>query len=101
LILFYCTIAFVESQLNCPRFGALSEWNPTQQEKDSTGQQDSKELRAYQKAFIKARREAQFLFDDESGIHKLLEQIHHNAMGVIGYTRDLAPKIGGCRDDRD
>jgi hypothetical protein len=74
---------------------ALSEWNPTQQEKDSTGMQDSKELRDYQRAFIKASREAQFLFDDESGIHKLLEQIHHDAIGVIGYKRDFAPKVAG------
>lgn len=41
-------------------------------------------------AFIKASREAQFLFDDASGIHKLLEQVHSDSIGVIGYKRDIA-----------
>jgi hypothetical protein len=41
-------------------------------------------------AFIKASREAQFLFDDASGIHKLLEQAHSDSVWVIGYKRDIA-----------
>jgi hypothetical protein len=77
---------------------ALSTWNPTQNEKDSTDLQDSRELWDYQRAFIKASREAQFLFEDESGIHKLLECIHSDGMGIIGFKRDLAPKIAGMHE---
>src|ERR1700691_607728 len=57
-------------------YQALLEWNPTGSEKTSTSLQDSPELRAMQRAFIKASREAQFLFDDDSGIHRRLEQMH-------------------------
>jgi len=73
---------------------AMSEWSPTQREKDSAGLQDSRELRDCQKAFIKATREAKFLFDDKSGIQMLLEQMHSDAIGIIGYKRDLVPKLG-------
>lgn len=70
----------------------LSVWNPTQKEIELTNLSDSPELRIYQKNFIKAHREAQFLFDDESGILNLLETMHADSIAVIGYRRDLAPK---------
>jgi hypothetical protein len=69
---------------------ALSDWKPTDNERHSTTLQDSPELRTAQIAFIKASREAQFLFDDASGIHKLLEQVHSDSIGVVGYKRDIA-----------
>jgi hypothetical protein len=53
---------------------------------------DSPELRSAQKAFIKASREALFLFDDSSGIQKQLEQMHEDTIFWIGYKRDCAGK---------
>lgn len=77
-------------------YHALSEWGrPTDSEMASTSLQDSPELRAAQKAFIKASREAGFLFDKDSGIQKRLEQMHYDTMGVIGYKRHLGPKLVG------
>ena len=73
----------------------ISEWNPTELEKSSTSLSDSSELRATQRAFIKASREARFLFGENSEIQKLLEQMHKDTIGIIGYNRDFAPKIAG------
>ena len=72
---------------------ALSDWTPTELEKASTSLQDSRELSKTQRAFIKASREAQFLFDDGSGIHQLLEQMHKDTVQFIGYRRDIAPRL--------
>ncbi len=76
-------------------YHALLGWEPTQLEKNTTSLQDSPDLRAAQKAFIKASREAQFLFKDDSGIKTQLEQIHKDSIGIIGYKRDMLPKLSG------
>ncbi len=76
----------------------LSDWRPSLEEANSTTLNDSKELRDCQKAFIKASREAQFLFDDESGIQKLLEQMHSDSIGIIGYKRDVVPKLAAQQE---
>jgi len=76
-------------------YHSLQLWTPTDLEKASTSLQDSAELRKTQRAFIKASREAQFLFSDASGIHKRLEQMHVDTMLIIRYRRDIAPKVIG------
>jgi hypothetical protein len=48
-------------------YHALLSWEPTELEKAKTSLLDSPELGNTQKSFIKASREAQFLFDDDSG----------------------------------
>jgi hypothetical protein len=73
-------------------YHALTKWTPTELEKTTTSLQDSPELEKTQRAFIKASREAQFLFDDKDGVHKRLEQMNSDSMGIIGYRRDIAPK---------
>jgi hypothetical protein len=73
-------------------YHALSGWIPTELEKRETSLQDSLELRTTQRAFIKASREAGFLFDDDSGIQKLLEQMHTDSIGIIGYLRCLVDR---------
>lgn len=45
-----------------------------------------------QKNFIKASREAQYLFSTESGIFKLLEEWHTRSFKVIGF-RDVAKDL--------
>jgi hypothetical protein len=57
------------------------------------GDSDS-DLDNAQRAFIKASRESRFLFDKSSGVHQLLEQMHTDAVAIIGY-RDEAPKFTG------
>jgi hypothetical protein len=54
------------------------------------------ELVKTQQAFVKAIREAQFLFDDASGVHKLLEQMHADVIAVIGFKLDLGPMLHGA-----
>jgi hypothetical protein len=76
-------------------YHALHDWSPTEAEKAATSLQDSPELRNTQRAFIKASREAQFLFDDESKLHRRLEQMHEDMMRVIGFKRDVAPALRG------
>jgi hypothetical protein len=73
-------------------FHALGGWEPTDAERATTSLQDSPALANAQKSFIKASREAQFLFDDASGVQKLLEQVNTDAFWVIGYKRDLPGK---------
>src|SRR5216684_1445740 len=53
----------------------LETWQPSELEKNSASLQQSPDLEKAQRAFVKASREAQFLFDDASGVHKLLEQM--------------------------
>jgi hypothetical protein len=81
-------------------YHSFSEWEPTELEKDLTSLQDSPELRKTQRAFIKASREAQFLFDDDSGIHQLLERTHTAAMWVIGYKRTTERALRGLPQER-
>jgi hypothetical protein len=76
-------------------YHALLKWNPSEMEMMSTSLRESPELEKMQSAFIKASREAQFLFDDNSRVHKRLEQLNADAMGIIGYKRDVAPKLNG------
>ena len=76
-------------------YHAMLEWRSTELEKRTTSLQDSAELRVAQKAFIKASREAQFLFKDDSGIKAQLEQIHKDSIGIIGLKRDTLPKLSG------
>jgi len=76
-------------------YHALIEWKPTDLERTQTSLQDSPQLRNAQKAFIKGSREAQFLFDDASGILKQLEQVHTDSIAIIGYLRDSLPKLIG------
>lgn len=76
-------------------YHALLKWSPSETEKMSTSLRESPELEEVQRAFIKASREAQFLFDGESGVHKRLEQLSADAMVIIGYKRDVAPKLDG------
>jgi hypothetical protein len=73
----------------------LDVWNPTASEKAAHSLQDSPELDKALKAFIKASRESQFLFDDDSGIQNQLEQMHSDAIAIIGYKRDIAPQFSG------
>jgi|HubBroStandDraft_1064217.scaffolds.fasta_scaffold22041_3 hypothetical protein len=74
---------------------ALENWHPSELEKNSTSLQQSPELEQAQRAFVKASREAQFLFDDASGIPKLLEQMHADVIAMIGFKRDIVPKLRG------
>jgi hypothetical protein len=76
-------------------YHALLEWKPTDLEKATTSLENSSELRTSQRAFIKASREAQFLFHDSSGIKEQLEQIHTDSIAIIGYLRDSLPKLIG------
>jgi hypothetical protein len=73
-------------------YHALLGWQPTELEKATTSLNDSPELGNTQKAFIKASREAQLLFDDTSEIQKQLEQMHEDTIWWIGYKRDCAGK---------
>ena len=77
-------------------YHALLGWKPTELEKATTSLQDSPELRTTQKAFIKASREAQFLFKDASGVKKQLEQIHTDTIGIIGCLRDSLPRLNSA-----
>ena len=74
---------------------AIELWQPTESEKASASLQDSLEMQRIQKAFVKASREAQFLFDDDSGVQKTLEKVHADTIALIGYKRDLLPKLTG------
>jgi len=74
-------------------FHILETWSPTTLEAASTSLQDSPELSSAQRAFTKASRESQFLFPDDSGIHRLLVQVHTDMIAVIGYKRDRGPKL--------
>jgi hypothetical protein len=76
-------------------YHALLGWEPTELEKRTTSLRESEQLRLAQKAFIKASREAQFLFRDDSGIKTELEQIHKDSIGIIGFKRDTLPKLSG------
>lgn len=76
-------------------YHALLAWEPTDLEKTTTSLQDSPELRTTQRAFIKAKQEARFLFREDSGIQKQLEQMHDDTIGIIGYKRDRVAKLNG------
>jgi hypothetical protein len=76
-------------------YHAILEWQPTDSEKSSHSLQDSPKLEAAQRAFIKASREALFLFAEDSGIQKQLEQMHADTIGIIGAKRDLFPELHG------
>jgi len=54
-----------------------------------------REDRKAQRAFMKASGEAKFLFDDASGVHKQLEQMPVDTMGIIGYKRNIGPSLNG------
>jgi hypothetical protein len=69
----------------------LDGWRPTEMEKTSTSLQESPQLEKALRAFIKASREARFLFDDDSGVQKQLEQINADTFAIIGFKRDIAP----------
>jgi len=69
-------------------FQELSAWKPTELEKISTSFQVSPELRTTQRAFIKAKMEARFLFREDSGIQELLEQMHIDTIWIFGYNRN-------------
>ncbi len=73
---------------------ALDGWNPTDAERASHALQDCAELERTQRAFVKATREAGFLFKDKSGVHKLLEQVHADSFGIVHHRRDIAPNSG-------
>lgn len=70
-------------------------WSPTDAEKASHSLQDSPELERAQRVFITASREAQYLFDDASGVHRLLEQMHGDTIAIIGFKRDIGPQFSG------
>jgi hypothetical protein len=74
---------------------ALDVWNPTSPEKASASLQGSPELDEAVKAFTKASRESQFLFDNDSGVHKRLEQMHSDVIAIIGDKRNVLPNLGG------
>jgi hypothetical protein len=74
---------------------ALETWNPTPSEIKSHSLQDSPNLDKAMGAFTKASRESQFLFEDESGIHKQLEQLHSAAIAIIGSKRDAETNLIG------
>jgi len=76
-------------------YHALLAWQPTDLEKSSHSLRDSPELGASQKAFIKAKQEALFLFAADSGIQEHLEKIHEDSIGIIGAKRDLFPNLSG------
>jgi hypothetical protein len=79
----------------------FSEWIPSTIEHKNISLENSPKLKEALASFTKASREAQFLFDDESGIHKLLEQMHTDAIKVIGYKRDMAPHLIGKPEMKD
>jgi hypothetical protein len=72
---------------------ALETWNPTAAEISARSLQDSSGLDKALKAFTKASRESRFLFDDESGIFKHLEQLHSDAIGIIGPSATANPPL--------
>lgn len=74
---------------------ALGEWSPIDSEQHSISLRDSPDLQAALKAFIKASRESQFLFEDMSGIPRQLEQLHADGMWLIGYKHNVAPALNG------
>ena len=74
-------------------FQSIYTWNPTESEKATTSLKDSPELYMAQKAFIKATREAQFLFADSPQILALLKEINDDTFFIIGHKRDIAPKM--------
>lgn len=76
-------------------YHALLRWEPTELEKETNSLLDSPELRTTQTAFIKAKAEARFLFAEKSGIRKVLEEMHDDTIGIIGFKRDLSPKLAG------
>jgi hypothetical protein len=73
---------------------SAAELHPTDSEKASTSLRESPELEKAQRAFTIVSREAQFLFDDASGVHKVLELMHGDTIAVIGFKRDIGPKLG-------
>jgi hypothetical protein len=72
-------------------YHVLLPWDAHPSEKSSHGLEESPQLREAQTAFIKASRASRFLFDDP--IHKILEQMGLDAMGIIAFKRDLAPSL--------
>lgn len=79
-------------------FHAIEGWEPTPAEKSATSLEDSSGFFETQKAFIKASREAGFLFGKNSDAQKLLVQMSADVIGIIGYKRDTLPRIGGERE---
>jgi hypothetical protein len=56
----------------------------------------TEDFRSLHREFIKAARESQYLFDDGSGIQKLLEQLHGEAFkikAVKGNREELGPEL--------
>ncbi|MGO9613129.1 MAG: hypothetical protein ACLPX5_08845 [Dissulfurispiraceae bacterium] len=51
-----------------------------------------------QKAFIKASRESQFLFDKESNVFAILEQIHSKSFKILG-AKELLRELAGVDQD--
>lgn len=72
----------------------LDEWHPSDAGRASKSLQDSPELSKALRAFIKASREARFLFDEGSGVQTQLDQIYADAFGIIGFRRDIAQNPG-------
>jgi hypothetical protein len=68
----------------------LEGWQPTDAERQSGSFKDSPELDRAQRVFIKATREAGFLFPADSGVQKRLEQMHTDGVAVIGYKLHIA-----------
>jgi hypothetical protein len=79
----------------------FSEWMPSTIEHKNISLENSPQLKEALASFTKASRESRFLFDNESGIHKLLEQMHTDAIKVIGYKRDMAPHLTGKPEMKD
>jgi uncharacterized membrane-anchored protein YhcB (DUF1043 family) len=56
----------------------------------------TEDFRALHRDFIKVARESQYLFDDSSGIHKLLEQLHVEAFKIKAVKenrKELPPEL--------
>jgi len=73
-------------------YHAFSDWTPSETEKNSMSLKNPSELRKAQQAFIKASREAQFLFDDPE-LQKHIAQIRDDFFHLIIYRRDIAPRL--------
>jgi hypothetical protein len=71
----------------------LQGWSPSANEKASSSLEDSKELNTALKTFVNEITSAKLLFAEDTEIQKLLKTILEDAFKILGYKRDLAPKL--------
>jgi hypothetical protein len=68
-------------------------WAPSPGELELGTVSPSSELNDLQKAFVKASFEAQFLFSEESGVSKLLQQLGDDAFRIVNWKVSYGPQL--------